>query len=121
MNSRAGTQSFRGATVFSPELLNQDSGRLAVRRGEQVLRDLRLNLPQPPLEKSAFAVIRDQSEGSQIALRRFDWGAKTPQQIGARGMQQVIVGQIVVFGQRVDQRESRLRTVYHRHGYGAVQ
>src|SRR2546425_13085958 len=49
-----------------------------------------LNLAQPPLEKSALGVIGDQREGSRIALRRFLRGSETAQQIGARGMQQMI-------------------------------
>src|SRR5207245_6387934 len=80
-----------------------------------------LNLAQPPLEKSALGVIGDQREGSRIALRRFLRGSETEQQIGARGMQQMITVELAAGGERIDERERRPRAVRHRDRRRAVQ
>src|SRR2546422_23537 len=78
-------------------------------------------LAQPPLEKSALGVIGDQRERSRVALRRFRRGSETAQQIGARGMQQVVAVEVAGGGQRFDERERRSRAVHHRDRGGAVQ
>ena len=64
----------------------------------------RLHFAQPPLEKSALAVIGDQRQRSRIALRRFYRGSGAAQQIGARSMQQVIAVEIAGSGERIDER-----------------
>ena len=58
------------------------------------LRGGRLNFAQPPLEKPALAVVGDQCQRARVALRRFLGGSEAAQQIGAGGMQQVIVVEI---------------------------
>src|SRR5213594_1485370 len=81
----------------------------------------RLNFAQPPLEKSALAVIGDQRQRSCVALSRFFRGPSAAQQIGACSMQQVIVIEIAGGGERIDERERRLRAVHHRDRHGPVQ
>jgi hypothetical protein len=75
-----------------------------------------LNFTQPPLEESALALIRNQRQRPPVALRRLRRGPDAAQQIGARGMQQVIAVEIAC--ERVNQRERQLRTVNHRHRHG---
>ena len=66
-----------------------------------------LDFAQPPLKEPALAIIGDQRESPLVALGRFDRGAEAAEQIGTCGMQQVIIGEIVVVGQLINQGERR--------------
>ena len=78
-----------------------------------------LNFTQPPLEKSALALICNQRQRPAVALRRFRRGSGATQQVGARGMQQMIAVEIAC--DRVNQRERHLRAVNHCDRHGPVQ
>src|SRR5947208_16933556 len=72
-----------------------------------------VDLAQPPLEKSALGVIGDQRERSRVALRRFRRGSDAAQQVGARGMEQVIAVEVAGGGQRLAEGERRLSADHH--------
>src|SRR5205809_2130205 len=80
-----------------------------------------VDLAQPPLEKSALGVIGDQRERSRVALRRFRRGSDAAQQVGARGMEQVIAVEVAGGGQRLDEGERRAGAVHHGDRRRAVQ
>src|SRR5207245_3720566 len=80
-----------------------------------------LNFAQPPREKSALGVIRDQRERSRIALRCFLRGSQAAQQISPRGVQQVVAVEVAGSGQRLDEGERRARAVHHGDRRGAVE
>ena len=62
---------------------------------------------QPPLEESALALVRNQRQRPPVTLRRLRRGPDAAQQVGARGVKQVIA--VEVSRERVNQREARLR------------
>ena len=81
----------------------------------------RLNLTQAAFEKSTFALIGHQRERSLVALCCFQGGSDTTQQIGSRGVQEVIAVEIAGSGERIDKRERRLGAVSHRNRHSSVQ
>src|SRR5438034_5907639 len=66
-------------------------------------RSRRLDLAQPPLEKSALGVVGDQRERSRITRGRLRRGSEATQEIGPRGVQQVIAVEVAGGGERVDE------------------
>ncbi len=63
----------------------------------------------------------DQRQGTAVGGSRFVEPAKALTQVGARGMGQVVVAQFATLKQCIDQIESGLGAVTHRHRDGAVE
>ena len=74
---------------------------------------------QPPFEESALALIDNQRQRPPVTLRRLCRGPDAAQQVGARGVKQVIAVQVA--RERVDQREAHLRPLNHRDSHGPIQ
>src|SRR5271156_3886185 len=72
-----------------------------------------LNFAQPPFEKPALTAVSDQLKRSRVALCRLRRGSGAAQQIGACSMQQMIAAQLAAGGERIDDRERRLRALHH--------
>src|SRR5204863_5929748 len=53
-----------------------------------------LQRSQPPLQEATFGVVRRQVQRSQVGLDRVVGPAGTPQQVGLRGMEQVVAIQV---------------------------
>jgi hypothetical protein len=79
------------------------------------------NFAHAALEEAALAVVGDQRQGSCVALGRFRRGPDSAQQVGARGVQQMIAVEIARRGERIDKCERRLRAVRHGDCHRAVQ
>ena len=61
-----------------------------------------LNLSQAPLQKTALAVIAGQFQGARVTGCRSRGRSPTAEQIGPRGVQQMIVVEIARGSQRID-------------------
>ena len=81
--------------------------------------DPRSPFTEPFREKPPFRLVADKLERLLIAACRRRVGPAAAQQIGPRGMEQVIVFEIA--GQGVDQREAGLGALHHRDGYGPIE
>src|SRR6266511_4898584 len=62
----------------------------------RVLGRPRIELRQLPLEEAAFGVVVDQCQGSVIGLAGLVGAPQTPQQLTARGVQVVVVLQVLL-------------------------
>src|SRR5256885_1235872 len=68
-----------------------------------------------------FLVKNSEAEISRVALRRLVRGSQTAQQVGPRGMQQVIPVEVAGGGELVDEREGRPRALHHGDRRRAIQ
>src|ERR1700688_1388382 len=104
-------------------MLSDFGKRKMASRGERSAssRNRRLNFAQTALEESALAVIGDEGEGPRVTLRRLVKRPKAAEQIGARGVQQMIVVQVIRGGHGIHCGKPRSRTIRHRDRYSTIQ
>ena len=82
----------------------------------------RLDFAEPALEEAALGRrCVTSARARRVALRRLRAVAEPAQQVGARGMQQVVAVELTGGGELVDEREGRGGAVHHRDGHGAVE
>ena len=98
----------RSGSLIGPASRPLAGRRLGRRRSRSADR-VPLHFAQASLEESALGIIRGERERPRIALRRLRVGAEAPQQIGSRGVEQMILVELVAGGELVDESQRRPR------------
>src|SRR6476620_11573585 len=78
-------------------------------------------LREPLLQKPAFRLLLSQLECALVRGASFSGLPEPAIKSGACGMRKVIVAEVARRKQRIDQGNSRRRTVTHRHGPGPIE
>src|SRR5579862_6443559 len=79
------------------------------------------HFPQTPLQKAPLTVVGNQLQSPAITLRSVLGGTQAAQEIGARGMQEVIILEVTGSDHRVDDFQRCPRSISHGDGNAAVE
>ena len=81
----------------------------------------RSELIDTKLEEAALGVGGGKLEGAAVVRESIRWPAEAAEQVGAGGVQEVILPQLRVEGEGVEEGEASIRTLGKGHGYRSVE
>src|SRR5207237_10835738 len=100
-----------GSRTVKAGIDSSAEGRCGYANGLELLGQLR----QPAFQEPSLGLLAGEGERALVGHARLGAPAKSPAQIGARRVRQVIVAKLAAGEDPVDQRETAFRAVAHRH------
>lgn len=102
-----------------PEGMNQRENGAKVWQSRCGFQRTRIQFTKPFLEKASLAIVGNEFEGAAVTPPGFFSGARSPEEVRAGGMEQVVV--VEHMDQAVDELKPLARAMHHGDRHGAIQ